>query len=67
VATAALIAPKLAATLALSPGAERNVGSSHEGYVRWWWVLVAGVAGIVLAVAGAVLIMVIRRRGAADV
>jgi len=56
IATATLIAPTLAATLGVGPGNEQ-LASSHEGYVRWPWLLVAAVVGAGLGLA---LRMVVR-------
>ena len=52
IATATLIAPVLAGTLGVGSGAEQLIGTSHQGYVRWWWLVVAAVggAGVALAV-----------------
>lgn len=44
VATATLIAPILASTLGVTPGAEQ-IGQGRRGYVFWAWLIVAFVAG----------------------
>jgi hypothetical protein len=48
-ATAALIAPQLAGTLELdiNPAAETSGrgDAEHDGYVRWYWLIVAALAG----------------------
>jgi hypothetical protein len=51
-ATAALIAPALATTLAVDPGTTELAGARHEGYVRWWAIPIALLIG---ALGGALL------------